>query len=428
MGCSNESVVLPPKTMPIDSRSRFFVADLLELFRFRDEKVKLARLEVASCGVRTSGRPNRTISGLIRVYRQETCDVSLTIPAFKKMEYSLEESVELKKDEGQWKKGSTSTETREDWSGSRKTTGRKDGKDSLEFTDKTGGITMEEGKSTSFTTRDSGMFHEAAVKTDSKGEVEHSFKVKPKFSIKRNGTELDVTEVANKILEVILGIKHATLKLMDELQKVVPKAGLYMTLEAAFFEGTISLQAGTKPDGRVSSPEYVWVESYCEISVKVYVVRLKFTANAGVEVSSPAILNWFGSKAFELICKLAFEISLDLSLECKKSFGAEDLEKEQEWTVTTGEADSTAKIFFQFRAAVAGYSVDAEAGLEAGFAASASVVMPFNLKYKIDRKAGLIYARYNYPGKGKPSPRWEYILWPTKKGEEAYLLEAKPAP
>jgi hypothetical protein len=410
---SQEMLPIPPKTLPIDKRNRFFLADLRDIFRFRQCPIKEVELRLLSCGVRAKGKPNKFIKGLVRVYRDEEWKLSLNIPSLKKFEKS-----EAATRQYNTKDGTKESTTRTEFSGDSTTTGTKGGQ---AFSSQTrDGVTRDSDGSIAVEVDN--YFHKQVVKVDADGNVEKSFSMKPKLVLSRNGTEIDFTEILN----TIINIKNLLSDGIDSVQRFVPQVGYTWSLSFSFLEGNIDMSWGVRSDPAISLPQYQWVSRYGDYSINVQLIRIAFNFGYGVDVTSPAILNWFGRKAYELVLKIALEISLALRMSKTGTlFGPKntDIYQKDEVVVVTGTAESKGDLYLQFTAMVAGYGVDSRAGIQAGLTISASIVVPFNVKGEFKRNQGLVYAYFNHPFKRKPSPRWEYELWSDKVIKEGYFLE-----
>lgn len=395
------------KSLPADRKGQCRFQDLAQMFKLDDSQVKTIEVTLESCGVRTSGKVKKSFRGLVRVYRKEQFDITLTVPSFK--EFKRSKAKDSTYDVGKVKFVTKETVENKSWAG------------------KLGSEVREDGslKELAVTTNTPLMSEKLTV-SDEDGEVveDKEWESRFKFSIKRNSVELSLSETVTKIVSTILKFKKL-IKAACDIQEWVPKVGYSFSLSMALMEGSVTGSLGWRPDAKLDTEEYKWVTRFGEITFKLTIFQIAFTLQFGVEASSPAILNWAGEKLFEFIAKVALELKnqLDLS-KTIQLFGAEDDSKSDKkgHVIASLSSPSTLDLFLQFKVNVYGYACEARGGFEAGLTVGVDVIWPLNFHYKVTRTPGRLYAYWSKPGKSKPSPRWEHEIWGEKDIWDDYIL------
>lgn len=393
------------KSLLADRKGQCRFQDLVQMFKLDDSQVKTVEVTLESCGIRTSGKVKKSLRGLVRVYRKEQFDITLTVPSFKEFKQSKAEDKTI-----QVKSVTTSTVETKSLAGDHRSEVHEDG--SLKTISETTHAPLLSTKY-SLTNEDDGTVVEDK-------EWESRFK----FSIKRNSVELSLSELVAKIVTTILTFKRL-IKVACDVQEWIPKVGYSVSLSMALLEGSVTGSFGWRPDDKLDSGEYKWVTRFGEITFKLTIFQIALTLQFGIEASSPAILNWAGEKFFEFIAKIALELKnqLDLS-KTIQLFGAGDDSKSDKkgHVIASLSSPSTLDLFLQFKVNVYGYNCEAKGGFEAGITVGVDVIWPLNFHYKVTRNPGRLYAYWSRPGKSKPSPRFEKEIWGEKDIWDNYVL------
>jgi hypothetical protein len=383
------------KTIPMDFRTgKFQWNDIRDFFHLGEDQVKELRIEGITCGVPAGkGQPCSSLMGLVRVYRREQFDLSLTIPAFRKWEESREGS---KKAGEEWEM--TGTKSR--------------GSVSTEATWKAGGPIDEVTE----TKRTSVLFEKSVNNSREEGVSEES-KRKLKFSLQRNGVDLEAAKIIEEIIQQTKDVTENVMEAITSFEDCVPKIGFSASASFSLLEGSLTMSWGNRPDPAFDSQSYKWIGPFGELALDVDVVKLELELMFGIDFSSPDILNWAGNKAYEFIAKLELDASLALKLGTKVTLwgGADDDADEGERTIVKGEVPASIDLYAQAKASVYGFGLEAQGGLEAGLDAEATFVIPPKLKYKVDLRPGTVYGYWSHPFKSEPSPRYEFKIWDERE-------------
>ena len=192
--------------------------------------------------------------------------------------------------------------------------------------------------------------------------------------------------------------------------------------------GTVGGEWGIQAGSEYDTAEYKWVEPYGKIKLSMSLLKVEFAAFFGVECKSPAVLNWFKNPAWEVIAKVEVKVSIDCKVETDiKLAGSDNADKipkigkenstnpdDFESVRWINEFASTGEFYGQFKVNVAGYGMDAKAGVAVSFSAKYTVVKPFKLRGEVKRNEAYIYAYFTH-AKRKKSPPWKKVLCREKE-------------
>jgi hypothetical protein len=388
--------------LPMDSKAGR--CTYLDMIRFFTAKASPKRIEVTAegCGRREDDQPvKRKIKGLVIVHREETWGLKFKIPKtgieygrenFKRIGKKREkhQTVDTKtnvyrRGEGKSRYGYAKTVTeKRSWYGSQKIEQRT-GKDKKKFKE-----------------------------FDSN------------FQLERNGTPLGIGDLISNLIRLKRFIDD-TQSLIEDFSEFVPKAGFFMDWELEFLIGYLSANWGHRPGVKYCDQHYHWLEKYGEISIDLVVLKGELEVAFGIEAVSPDILNWFGGKLYELVLKASCELKADITISgtfdlfgpdgrTQKKIGNSGTEKVLNSITGTVVPD----VYIQATVTAFGVGVDARAGCEWGFEAQASLVMPLNVRAKIERRELQLYAYWTH-AKRKPSQRWDKTLMEKDKLEKYFL-------
>lgn len=387
---------------------------------FGNSAVKECTIKAASCGVRLKGKPKLGITGLIRIYRKEEYELNVTVPAFHSWKVEKkghtedgkkEREVTYQRKAGDEVRAETSVKST-DGNTTERTFGftREDGT-YVKGTKEVGKPLQVELVSTSYGYATSEQSTTTSTPSTGESETNTKFQIQPQFSLKRNGRELKITETINQILNFANTIKDA----LKAFQECVPKVGFRLSLEISAFEGSIGGKWGVRVDSSSDTAEYKWVSPYLDLSVNLTILKVVFTAMYGIEVKSPAILYWAEGDSFELTAKVEFKLELEAKLQTTLTLGPED--PEAKTAPFQGDSKITAEVKVVVN--VFGYGMRARAGVDGGFEIEGAAIYgpndPFKIAYKVHRKKWSFVAYFTAPGKGEPSPDYEYELWAEAK-------------
>lgn len=389
------------KSMPIDDHvGKFYLRDVLYFFEDAsvEKYVKEIEFVAEGCGLRSDGSPvNKSLKGLVRVYREDTYSLEISIPSVVNKSASFKREVNLKGEE---------TRTHTTWDSGK--------------TDKE--VFGKNGDMTSYAISDGNHFIDKSDELNDKGEITSKTTLKEFAKITHNGRDMHGLDSINNLLTVrrffIDGFKF-----IDELKNAVPQVGFGWSVGIDVCAGTIGgkwgLEAGTDHD----TPEYKWVGTFGEIKLALTIIKLDISAFFGVECKSPDIFNWFKRPAWEIIAKveikIVMEMRVDKTIRLAGKKGANKVAKippsgssessgydEVLWTNT---AISTGEISAQFKVTVAGYGMDAKSGVTVSFAAKATIVKPFKMRLNAKRNEAYLYAYFTH-FKRKKSPPWKKVI------------------
>lgn len=396
---------VPGKYWITDKRN-LGAGEVLAFFSRNEEQVKQVEVTFCSCGVPKLPETKKVGSwtGLVRVYRNDTIEMALSFPPLKDKTYKKEGE---RTDKG-WE--STTTKTNKGQSAYTDTVKR----------DASGQITGQSSVYQQGWVNQRSTAYERDVTSGIVTAKEPEKKLKIGLSIKRNGEELNALEAVNKWIESYFSFSKMLFETVSDIQDMIPKIGFTFSCDISVLEGEIHGSVGTRPEKAWDSEAYKWVTTYGSIGfdLKLLGVALKF--GFGVEVSTPGMLDWLvsrGEKAFELIVGIKGSLTLECHLKAEKTiFGPNDPE-EEDTVLASAPVEAVLEVYAQARVTITGRTCDAKAGVEAGITGKGEILLnPLDIRLGYQVKPGTVYAYFRYPGKGQPSPRWEYQIW--KQGDE----------
>jgi hypothetical protein len=360
--------------------------------------IKEADFTLKSCGSRVDGeKPNSTIKGLIRVYRDDRFTLSFNWKSKYQNGVGFKRSSDGK------------TETYTERSGSKLTS------------------SYEGGELKGLKEENHGMFKNSSYSLDENGDEEvskGSTKYNAKtFTIKRNGQELDVAQTVNKVLN-IKDMVQDSVDFVKEIKDAIPQVGISGDVSVDFLFGTIEASWGLAKSND-STKEYVWVEPDFKGSVKVTLIQIEASIKAGIQTASPAFLNWWGEKLWEFELSFSLGVSGSISLAGAINVVSGSIQssslleekavipgceykgnngKEKQVILTEGEikpiCQGVAKV------TIAGVGAEARMTLNGSIKVSAAIVWPFDIRYKGVLEEGQIVFTYEATNKrpSRPDP------------------------
>lgn len=139
------------------------------------------------------------------------------------------------------------------------------------------------------------------------------FEVEPTVSIRRNGRDVVDTEWLNGILKVAAGVKSA----LDDLQKFVPKWGLYMTFSLSVLEGEMSIAIGQRTRQAPDHPRLWLVEDKLKLTFAVTLIAMDYRLAFGLNVQTGP--KFWPSLCLTLILEAFVNIAGSIALEAELS-------------------------------------------------------------------------------------------------------------
>lgn len=388
---------VPAKTWITDKRN-LGSGDFLAFFTRDEDQVKQVEVTFLSCGTPKPPQTEKigSLRGLVRVYRNETIDFSLSFPP-------LYDKTYYKKTKDAT--GTTITKTNSGTPQYTDTVKRDpSGKVISESTVHKQGWVNQTTQSSSYD-RATG-----AVTTK-----EPEKKLKIGLSIKRNGEELTATKAINQWIEGYFKFSKDLFTALSDFQKMIPKVGFSFSCDITLVEGQLTGALGVRPEPGWDTDSHKWVTNYGKIGVDLKLLGIDLKFGFGVEASTPGIVDWLfsnGEKAFELFVGIKATLTLEMRLKGDATIFGPTENKSGEWTVMSAPGSAKLEVYVQAKVTWNGQTCDAKAGLEAGLKAGAEIKMnPFDIRASCQLTRGVVYAYFNYPGKKQPSPRWEYEIW-----------------
>lgn len=183
------------------------------------------------------------------------------------------------------------------------------------------------------------------------------------ISLKRNGTELDISKSINSIVSAAKNIKTT----FDTFKNAVPKIGWQADLDIAILEGSITGTWGVAPNAK---PEHtrIWrVKDYYSIKVDCKIIEVKAEIGFGVDFR---VDNWFSSAPLaEIVLKISG--SLTISAAVSAEFSTQNKGKTEEKFV----AKTVPALKAIARASIVGYAAEASVSVDCGIQVSGSFMV-----------------------------------------------------
>ncbi len=296
-------------------------------------------IEATSCGTRASGAPNETLTGLVRIYRDDKYNLSFTMPAWKKIECEESRQIGFFSGESERKSEYSKESMGDTVASSSASTTTKDDKIIATESNKTyikddiahsrsdarstedGKTTVTKEKSTETEVTNYGLASSTQTKTitkkdGGKRELVYTTKteVKPTISLKRNDDEVDFTKVLNDLLNL-----HATLtNAWNDIQHWIPQWGWKFTFELSLFQGSIEGEWGTRFTDKHKSESALWCERFFEFTFDCKVIAYEAKLSFGIDFEIGESFKWFGASApFQLLLEIAGTISGEAAIQAK---------------------------------------------------------------------------------------------------------------
>lgn len=407
----------PPKT-ELPGRNPGFIAKEFGWTRFPKMEPMPIEVTATSCGVRFDKTPVNELKSLIRIYPKDEWKIELKLPAMSERKYGRSSSKDLKSGEVTSQKQSSNESwgspvkksaqsvtrdssgkvTKESYSGGSNASGQYV-QDSLERESGAGEASSTyEQRATSGNIL-YGSSSSTKFVTTGDGEAGGSeTEIKPSLTVSRNGSELNVTKVVNTIIKVIETGKEAFYS-FEKLLKIVPKIGYTLNLSLVFLEGSLSYARGYRVSKTLHSDRYTAVTSYADIGVTIKIIEASIELGIGFDITVPNIVDWFATKnIFEVLVKLAGNITASCELECKVQMQDEEAEKEVELKPSVG-----FKVYLAASAMLLGVGIRTEAGvISKGIYVSGKAVFsgeePMTITAEVGLAEGVAYAYYFVDG------------------------------
>lgn len=399
-----EALLTPAKYWPpVDDPQGVFLFS--EFFMSPEKLVKELSFQFERCGVCETGTPLARLSGLVRVYRDEQFELTVKLPPWKTKNYFKREPEE----EGASKDSST------DWNG------------------RGSSVTIDADKhiqETSSTQKQGWVFKSEDKKTHDweHDEVEesHEEKIDLTFTFSRNGVELETLTLVTQIVQNLRQTAEKFTEALLDLEESLPKLGVSYSVNVSFLVGTLTGTWGVRPQRAWDTPSGLWVDHYGELTLGLEIMKAEASIQFGVEASSPAILNWWGGKTFELIALVKASVTTALALKGTFAIWGPGGEEDGERTIATSSCNTDAEVYAHGKVSALGFTLEAQAGLETGLDCEAALVIPLDIKVDATLRKGVVYAFWRAPGKQRPSPRWEHTLWEKREWiKDRRLLSGK---
>lgn len=406
-------------------------AKWLSPFWFFANDVKEFKVDALSCGVRTRGLPQISLSGLVRVYRNDVFTLSCKVPAFKKWKREKSASKDFKGTRETKSSSSTKTFGRTTAEESTTTSVNENSGDNitkvvvggqtgagytrLSATEGTKGGQVYLAEEEKYTERSGvpGFLNKGASLTQSdsteKGQklvfdLEPT-EIQPAISLKRNGHEVNFT----KFLNDLINLHQRLSKAWNDIQHWVPKIGWTATFDLSLLEGEISGEWGNKAIEKWKDDAYLWVERYYKIGFNVKVLSYKMEISFGVDFNIPSLLDWFGdADLLEIILKAAGAITGEAGL-------SKVLVSSEPAKPVAIDGNSKVDIYVHGRVTALGYTYDAKGGVKGGIQFEGQLICSWEQcphivgkVYFIETK---IYARFIDRVTGDHSGQYERVIF-----------------
>lgn len=396
---------------------------LKPFWSFGSDRMASFQATIESCGVRDGAEATHALSGRVEVYPNDTFELTVKIPPFRKITKSEAASRSLTS--GDKTRSSRRGDSRnfgrdgatKDWDyTTNQRTGDQHGSQSSSTT--RGGVTEtdtfkggrkggEETSETGFSVAERGLFGtrtETVTQAGGSDVVEFTDKstVSTAISLKHNGVELDITKSINSVVALARDIKTT----FDNFKNAVPKIGWQADLDISILEGSITGRWGVTPTPKPEHARIWMVQSFYELQVDVKIFYIKAEIGFGVDFK---IENWFSSNPLlEVVFKITGSLTLDVPLKATFSSGKPENVAAELSGTTTPKLEAVA------RASALGYTANASIDISCGFKASGNFKCGFEVapicEAKLEWLPIRITAQVSYPG----SRPWqgEIFKWP----------------
>lgn len=365
---------------------------------------KIFRVAIYGCGIVDSGEANRSLSGLIKIYPNQTWKVTLSIPAFATIKKTRDGSIDLR---GNRVSNSSSSYTsnfgQSGGSQSTNTTvNRSQGNNTTSST-----VSMTQGGATESATHTQGMqgfdafasesesYTGAAPRLagrreyysagDSTNEGEsflgtNNLHFGPQFSLTLNGQSLDVAKRINNILTIAKTIRDT----WNELQKWAPSIGWKASLDVSLFEGSFSGEWGYRSTPKPENDRIWLVERYIAVEAELKLFYCKASISFGIDIK---VENWITGRPFvQVVLKIegAITVNVPLSMRYETKAGIESLDEGDFKSKIA--VDSLASLAVIGRASFLDITYEASVSIDGGFAIEGNFVCGFNSDPKFEGK------------------------------------------
>lgn len=381
------------------------------VFASRGQEFQDYVVVAASCGIGSGSKVNATLRGLVRVYRTNKWDVTFELPPFRSWKYERKELRQAKASDGfKVEKTESDKFTAKRFGtsvagGGYSTTRSHEG--GTEFETSTGssvvapGVVVSSGRRSPLNAPSSassfreielprgptaiGIVESKKVTTsfdDATGQVDietsSELSVKPtfKFTISRNGRELEVVEVVQSIVNAVMLIKRT----MSDFIDLVPQVGLKVSFDVSLLEGSLT---GTRE--RVLCPaagRVARVDDKASFTVKLKFLAIKLEVSFGLAMKSEGVLDDLAQTEL-LAIEATIELIIEGSVEVSGTFS-----RRSDVVKGAGEIKPTLKL--NGHATIIGYKYGIEGVLDGGLTAEATIDLnesPFRAAGKIERSA-----------------------------------------
>ncbi|CAO3457565.1 hypothetical protein [Azospirillum argentinense] len=305
--------------------------------------VKEMVVTAQSCGVTGNGRPAPALNCLVRVYDKDTYVLSFSIPSFKRWNYgykterflgtgtsstsssytnstfgniksqiqnSSSSSSTTNKDgfKNISNTSSTSTIKGDNYTSNSQKSGIENGQIYNEWKDETGTVKGGLIYQTKDVTTTSGSSDTGKITTTPSHELE----VTPVLSLKRNGVEVDGTKILNTLIKAATDFHENVVKPLQEINSWMPKVGFTFDIDVAVMKGIINCTWGNRhPANAPTGGRWVAVESYFSLTVDLLVLGLDLKLGFGVDITSPALLDFFAAeKLYEIVLMISLTLQM----------------------------------------------------------------------------------------------------------------------
>lgn len=372
-------------------------------WNFNDNE-KAYRVAIYGCGIVDSGEANRSLSGLIKIYPNQTWKVTLSIPAFATIKKTRDGSIDLRGNQVSNSSSSTTSNFGRsgDSSSSSHSVNRGQGNNTTSST-----VSSTQGGATESATHTQGMQgfgsflsesesytagspyiagrRESYTASDSTNDGEsflgtNNLHFGPQFSLTINGQSLDVSKRINNILTIAKTIRDT----WNTLQKWAPKVGWSASLDIAIFEGSFSGEWGYRSAPKAENDRIWLVQRYIAVEAELKLFYCKASISFGIEMK---VENWLTGRPFvEVILKIegAITVSVPLSMRYETKAGIESLDEGDFKSKIA--VDSLASLAVIGRASLLDITYEASVSIDGGFAIEGEFICGFNCDPKFSGK------------------------------------------
>jgi hypothetical protein len=95
------------------------------------------------------------------------------------------------------------------------------------------------------------------------------------LSVSRNGSQLDITQLAATVINAIQAGKKA-FEAFKDLLNAVPKVGVTVDMSLTLFEGSISYSRGYRSAKELTGDRYATVTSYGDVTISCTIIDASF--------------------------------------------------------------------------------------------------------------------------------------------------------